>query len=406
MIFTYKARDMSGGLATGEVEAKNPAAAKKAVADMGLLPVLVAAKGLDFSLPKFLRRKKANVNDIIAFTRQFEALFRAGIPIDRVLTTLSKQTPNKGLGRAIEKIQQDVSSGSSLKDAFAKHGDYFDELYCNMLGVGEAGGVLEGTLKDLSSILKKEYTLISGIKSATLYPKIVITVFVIVVFVMMIFVIPGFASFYSGYGAQLPLPTRILMGISNFFASYWYVMLTLGIGGFVGFKKYASTEKGRFNVDRMKFSLPVFGKLHMMVSNARFGHLLATLYKSGFPLAESLQIVAKTIGNKAYEAEVNQIKSEVETGSSLGDSMARRKYFSALMTESAAIGEQTGSLDDMLENAAAFYDDEVSHMLEQLTTMLEPLLLGFIFVMVALLAFAIFLPMWKVSSVVLQPGGK
>ncbi|MFH1874366.1 MAG: type II secretion system F family protein [Pseudomonadota bacterium] len=402
MLFIYRARDPEGALITGEMEGEDAKWVKLRLADQGLYPVYVAPKGFQLTLPSFLQRtKKAKTADLINFTRQFGALFKAGIPINRTLIALYKQVKDPYFKKVVHDIQKDVMGGASLKEAFGKHPNYFDELYVNMLNVGEQGGVLDKSLNELFGILKREHRVKAAVKSATLYPRIVLITFTAVFVLMMVYVIPGFASFYAGFGAELPLPTRILMGISDVLVHYGYIVLLVGFFLFFVFKKYAATQIGGYHLDQVKLNIPVFGKLQRLVLNARFGHLVSSLYRSGLPIGQTLSIVANTVGNKVLKLDIDDVNSAVEKGSSLAAAMERKKYFDTLLVESAAVGEQSGSLDDMLETTSDFYDEEIDHMLGQLTTLIEPLLLFGLFAMVALLAAAIFLPMWGVAKVVL-----
>jgi len=372
------------------------------LASQGFFPISVETKGIAFKLPSFFQKgKRIKTKDLIALTRQFGALFKAGVPMDRILQTLIKQSQQRGLKEVLEQIYNDVSGGSSLAGAFAKHPQYFDELYVNMLNVGEQAGVLDQTLFEMTKILQTDHKVVSNVKSATLYPKIVITVFIAVFVLMVTYVIPRFAEFYSGFHAQLPLPTRIMLGISDFFVNYWYIVIAFAIGGFLAFRQYKRSKLGKMSLDKLKFKLPVFGKLNLMVANARFSRLIASLYKSGIPISQALTITGNTIGSVSFQKNVEEIRTAVDKGSSLASAMEGKKYFTALVMESTAVGEQSGTLDDMLESAAEFYDDEISLMLDQLTTLIEPILLFGLFGMVALLAFAIFLPMWNVSKLVL-----
>ena len=405
-IFTYKARNQQGDIVEGEIEAKNEKLAKYQVANKGLFPTEVSSQKMKFDIPilSFLKRKdQVKPRDLMAFTRQFAALFKGGVPMDRLLMALSKQTSHVGLKKAIEAIKTDVSSGANLSDAFKKYPNYFSELYTNMVHVGEMGGMLDQALHDLADILDKEYKIISRTKTALLYPKIVLSVFMAVVVLMMTFVIPRFADFYSGYGAELPVPTKIMIVLSNMFTSYWYFVATIAIAISIAYKKYVSTEKGLLKIENLRFKIPVFGNLNIMVASSRFGHLVSSLYKSGLPLYKALSIVGRAIGNKAYQKEVDDMTEEVIKGSSLANAMEGKKYFTPMLIEAVAVGEQSGSLEDMLETTSQFYDEEVTNILDQLTTLIEPLLMIGLFAMVSLLAFAVFLPMWNVTKVIL-PG--
>jgi MSHA biogenesis protein MshG len=401
-LYTVKARNPKGNLITGEVEAESEKEAKQKVLEQDLLPVSAELKSKTISLPSPLRSSKKNrIKDLIGFTRQFATMFKAGVPMDKILGTLSKQTPNIELKAAILEVQKDISGGASLMVSFSKHPDFFNELYINMLNVGEQGGVLDQALLSLSEVLKREHKIMRGVKSATLYPKIVVVAFVLVVTLLMIFVMPGFASFYSGFGAELPLPTRIMIGISDFFVDYWYILFFMLATTFLSYKKFAATNKGSLFLDRLSFKLPVFGRLNLLVANARFGHLVSELYRSGLPLSKTLTVVGNTIGNKVFKNDIDDVREQMEAGKSLSEAMKDKPYFTPLLIETVSVGEQSGALDNVLTSTAEFYDEEVSEMLEQLTTLLEPILLVGLFAMISLLAFAVFMPIWKTTQLVL-----
>lgn len=398
-VYVYKARDRAGTLISGTLEGPSITVVKEALASQGLLPVSVQPRGFDMSLQQLLQRK-VKTHDLVNLTRQFEVMFTAGSPMDRILATLTRQTKHEGLKGALDKIHKDVSSGMRLSDAFAKHPRYFGHLYTSMLAVGEIGGVLDRTLKGMTGILGKEDRIKTKIKSATLYPKIVIFALVVVSVLMLIFVIPVFGDFYAGYGAKLPLPTRILIVASHVVIGYWW-LASLVVGGlWWGWSRYKKTAHGKELTSYMQFHLPVFGRLNLMAANARFGHLLGALYKSGLPLSRSLEVVADTIDNIRYARDVQYLKQELDQGRSLSIAMEHSTYFTPLMKEVTAVGEQTGKLDEMLETTAAYYDEEVDDMLKNLTTLLEPLLLFGIFGLVGLLALAVYMPIWKLGQVV------
>jgi len=407
-VFIYKARDGSGAVVTGELAGDSPKDVKFALADKGLIPISVSQKRVKGEGVSSLFKKRVPIKDLLAFTRQFSALFKAGVPIDRIFETLSGQVRDKRFKEVITEIGRDVSRGSSLQSAFSKHPFYFNDIYISMLSVGEEGGSLSEALINLSSILEREYTVKNQVKSATIYPKIVVLVFIAVLILMLTFVIPRLASFYEGFHATLPLPTRLVLGASGFVTSivkdYPYIAFPVLIALFFGFKKYSSSEKGKFFLDRMRLQFPVFGTLNLMVANARFAHLVSALYKGGLPLVKTLSIVGKAIGNMAFEREVLLVSEEVRKGSSLAKALSGKRYFTPIVLESVAAGEESGALDEILELTGSFYDDEISAMLKNLTTLIEPLLLVGLFGMVLLLALAVLLPIWRLSSVIL-PGG-
>lgn len=403
MIFTYKARDKSGAVVTGEVSAGSIKQAQLNLAGRGLFPISVK-KGsgkLGFNINIFTS-KNAKAKELISITRQFSALFKAGITIDRILLTVSKQAKSAGMRDALTSIRMDVMSGTSLMTAFGKFPRYFDDLYVSMLGAGEEGGILDKTLADLSEILKRQYAVRADIKSATLYPKIVIGAFLLAVAVIMTKVIPAFADYYSSYGGVLPLPTRIVMAVSNFTRAYWPVVVGAASGFYFIFKAYKKTKNGALRIDALRFKIPIFGRLNKLVVNARFGRMVSALYRSGLPLGRTLDIAGGAIGNKAIEVEISKMSRDLELGSSLAGAVEKRKYFDPLIVESISTGEQSGALDEMLDGASIFFDEEVDNLVGQLTTLLEPLMLVGLFGMVALLALAVFLPMWQLNTLILQ----
>lgn len=400
-VFTYKARDKAGQLVVGEMEGEDSLVVKELIAKQGLFPILVAQKQKQFSFAA-LTQKKPTSKDISNLTRQFQVMFAAGTPIDRILITLAKQSKNPLLQTALTSIQRDVATGIKMSAAFKKHPKIFNTLYTSMLEVGEMGGVLNLTLKEMANIMEKEDEIYTKVKSATLYPKIVLGVLGVVCWGMLTFVIPPFQTFYAKYDADLPLPTMIMLGLSKLVTTYWYVPVVGGGIAFYAWKKFASTKRGKIFTSMMGFRIPVFGKLNRLVANARFGHLTAALYRSGVPLTTALGVIAGTMTNVFYAADVMALKTGIEHGASLSKSMEQTTYFEPMVQEACAVGEKIGRIDELLESTAKFYDEEVDNMLKNLSTLIEPILLVFLFGAVLLLALAIYMPIWNISKVVLK----
>lgn len=401
-IFFYKARDQKGALVSGQVESESSTELAENLFAQGMIPIQVkeAKKGginLQDLGENFIRVK---AEELMMFTRQFFTLFKAGVSMDTILGTIGKQIANRALRNAVKKVRSDVAEGSSLSQAFSRHPKVFDEMYVSMLSAGEEGGILEKVLQELVSLLEKEDEIKRNLKSATLYPKIVVSVLILAVIVLMTVVVPKFTAFYSHYGSDLPLPTQILIGTSNFIRSYWYIMLAIVIAAGFFYRKYYHTNTGRMKIDNLRLKLPVFGDLFSKIANARFGHILAALYKSGLPMPRALDVVSNVIGNEAFALEVRKVKDRIQKGSSLSDAMSRSTFFPPVVVETTAVGERTGALDDMLQAVADHYDLEIRHIIKNLTTMLEPILLLGIFGMVTTLALSIFLPIWNMSSIV------
>lgn len=406
MRFSYRARDEKGALVTGEVESASADVVMEELGQRGMVPLQVnEIKAGSISLEgisRWFNRVKAE--ELMVFTRQFYTLFKAGVSIDTILDTLTKQSLGKAMAEAIEQIRNDVRKGASLSQAFRQHPHVFDELYVSMVAAGEEAGILEQTMAELVKLIEKEDSIRRSIKSAMFYPKIVVFVLVCSVVTLMAFVVPKFESFFAHFKAELPLPTRIVIASSHFIRDYWYIAaLIVGVLWFL-FRRYSMTKSGRYTLDRLKFQLPVFGPLNLKVACARFGHILGALYKSGLPMARGLDVVANVIGNEAYAMEVKLIRDDLQRGMGLAESMRQRSYFPQIVIETTAVGERTGALDEMLEAIAEHFDLEVTHTIKNLTALLEPILLVGIFAVVAVVALAIFLPIWGMSEAV-QKGG-
>lgn len=402
--FQYRARDRQGALVTGSLEAVDTASLEAALDKMGLIPIKVVKAGgrpvglnLDF-LKKFT--EAVPQEELIIFSRQLATLFGAGVPLTRALSTLEKQSRNRKFSATIKAIREDVEGGSSFARALGRHPMVFSELYANMVEAGEAGGILEPVLERLATMLEKSSENRSKVRSATLYPKIVIGAIVIAVVILMNFVVPKFARLYASFKVELPLPTRMLISISNAFADYWYIALFAAAAAVVGYKAYTSTEKGKFNLDRLALMVPVFGTIIQKSILSRFSRVLGALYKSGLPILQSLDITSRAVENRLVAAEIKKIEEEVRAGKPLSKPMTESPHFPPLVVQMVAVGEETGNLDVMLDKVAEYYDRDVDAAIRNLTTTLEPVLLSIIFVMVLFLALSIFLPMWDILKLI------
>ncbi len=400
--FRYKARDKEGILITGDIEANSAEELKEGLFREKMIPLSVReVTSTSFSfkdITQWFNRVKPD--EIMLFTRQFYTLFKAGVSMDTILATMVKQLQGNTLCNALIRVRSDVASGASLAQAFGRHPKIFNEMYVSMLAAGEEAGILEEVLSNLSGLLQKDYEIQKSVKGATLYPKIVLFVLTAAIIFLMTFVIPKFVQFYGRYGAELPLPTQILIGFSSFMRNYWYVMVGVVLITVISYKRFYATKVGRLKIDTLRFKMPVFGQLFLKVSNSRFGHILSALYSSGLSMPRSLEVVSNVIDNYAYALEVKKVKEGIQKGSSLSEALAEQTYFPPVVVETTAVGERAGALGEMLSTVAEHYDIEVAQTVKNLTTLLEPILLVGIFGMVTLLALAIFLPMWNMSSVI------
>lgn len=342
---------------------------------------------------------KIKLEDLIVFTRQFTTLFSAGIPVILVLKRLSSQAVNPKLKECLNDIVRDVEAGAPLSIAFGKHKTVFSPLYVNMLNVGEEGGVLDIVLDRLASILETDLDTKNRINTATRYPKMVVSAIFIAFGILITFVIPKFTSLFSKFGADLPLPTKILIGIHHIGSNYWWVLLILVVCGIIGFRKYKKTDIGKYNIDKVLFKLPIIGKLVHKIYISRISRILGLLYKSGIPIMKSFDIVSEVSGNEVMKDEVLDISDRVAQGMNIANSFGRSAYFPIVVSDMIAAGEETGQLDDMLFKIADYYDEEVDYGIKTLSSAIEPILLLFIAGMVTLLALGVFLPMWDMIKV-------
>lgn len=400
-LFRYRARDRAGALVTGSLEADNKALLETSLDKMGLIPISVAEGRPSFQLPDIKKYfEKAEQTDVILFSRQLATLFSAGIPLTKALSTLERQFKSPAFTDILRRLRNDIEGGSSFAAALAKHPKVFPEIYSNMVEAGEAGGILDSVLDRLALMFEKNAENKAKVKSATLYPKIVVGAIVVAIIILMNFVVPRFAKLYAGFNVDLPLPTRLLIKFSTIFNQYWYIVLFVSTGLFLAGRLYLRSETGAREWDGIKLKIPVFGPLMLKSILSRFSRVLGALYKSGLPILQSLDIASRSVENRVIAAEIKLIEDYVRAGKSISEPMTESSHFPPMVAQMVAVGEETGNLDVMLEKTAEYYDREVDSAIRNLTTSLEPLLLAFIFGIVLFLALAIFLPMWDILKVV------
>lgn len=401
--FHYRARDKQGALITGFLDAPDSTQLEASLDKMGLIPISITSKapstGLIDNLNKLFQNKVPQ-QEIILFSRQLATLFGAGVPLTRSLYTLERQIESPVFKAVVKKIREAVEGGGSFSGSLKAHPKVFPELYSNMVEAGEAGGILESVLDRLAFMLEKNAENRAKVKSATLYPKIVLGAIAMAVVVLMNFVVPKFAKLYATFKVELPLPTRILIILSDAFTSYWYIAAFIAASFFFGLRFYLTTESGKYNRDKFSLKVPVFGPLLLKSVLSRFSRVLASLYKSGLPILQSLDIVSRAVENKLIEAEIKLIEDNVRAGKPISEPMSASRNFPPMVVQMVTVGEDTGNLDEMLEKTAEYYDREVDATIRNLTTLLEPILLAFIFGIVLFLALAIFLPMWDILKIV------
>jgi type IV pilus assembly protein PilC len=323
----------------------------------------------------------------------------AGLPIVQALDILAQQTENKTFAKIIKQIKQDVESGTTFADALRKHAKQFDDLYTNMVAAGEVGGMLDTILARLAGYMEKAVKLKAKIKGAMIYPICIISVAVLVTTVLLVWVIPVFADMFSSFGKALPLPTQIAINLSYVTISYFKYIIAFWVSVFVSLRMWYRTEKGRFAIDGFLLKLPVFGDLLRKAAVARFTRTLSTLLSSGVPVLESLLITGKTAGNKVVERAVLTTRQSISEGKTLTEPLLASQVFPPMVCQMINVGETTGALDTMLNKIADFYDDEVDNAVANLTSLMEPLVILFLGVVIGGLVIAMYMPIFKLGSV-------
>jgi type IV pilus assembly protein PilC len=402
--FAYRGR-VSGGAVTGEIDADNRLGAVALLRAKGIVATAVeeakpkAAGSGFFSFGKKLGGKVAD-KDLAVYTRLFSTMIDAGLPIAQCLGILSEQSESAVLREVTARIAKDVEGGATLADSFRKYPKTFDNLFTNMLAVGESGGVLDVVLQRLSGYIEKAAALKRKVKGAMVYPLTIISVAFLIIIFMMIFVIPTFAKMFQGLNAELPLPTAIVMFLSDFTQRY-IIFIVLGIAGIIwAFKRYYATDQGSKVIDAFLLKIPVIGLLIKKVAVARFTRTMGTLLSSGVPILEGLLITARSAGNRVVEAAVLQARNAVMAGRTLADPLRSTPVFPPMVVHMINVGENTGALDAMLSKIADFYDDEVDTAVTALTALLEPLMIVFLGVVVGGLVVAMYMPIFKMVTLV------
>ncbi|MDO8536153.1 MAG: type II secretion system F family protein [Candidatus Omnitrophota bacterium] len=399
--FKYSAKDNSGKTISGTFEAVDYAAAIDMLRKKNLVIVSVkeAAAKLNISNISF-GKKKIKIDDLVVFSRQLATMVDAGIPLVGALDILGDQIENKAFGDTIIKIRNDVETGSSLSDAIAKHKKIFSPLFVNMVKAGESSGMLDEILDRLATYMEKTSSLQKKIKSALIYPAVVSTMALGITLLLLLKVIPVFKNIFSGFGAELPKPTMVLIFISDSLQKYFpYICVVVAVLVFL-VARYVKTDKGKLRYDSLLLKMPIFGVLLTKVAISKFTRTLSTLIKSGVPILNSLEIVGKTAGNRAVEVAVETVKNNVREGESIAEPLARSKIFPSMVVRMVSVGEQSGELEKMLSKIADFYDEQVDAAVSGLTSLIEPLIIAFLGIVIGTIVICMFLPIFKITSVV------
>ncbi|OGB86735.1 hypothetical protein A3H38_03295 [candidate division WOR-1 bacterium RIFCSPLOWO2_02_FULL_46_20] len=407
--FKYKAINEKGDLFQDEIEAGSSEEVASHLGAKGYTPVNIAEK---LPLPDFsqlldpsqmmLKMRHVKSREIILFFRQLSALFSAGVPLFDSLQALEEQFAKERMYQTIVKLKDDVAAGTSFSGALSKHSAVFSDLIIAMIEAGERAGVMEDVLIKITAFLEKEDQLKQKVRAALRYPIMVITALTIAFTFAIIFIIPKFTSIFGSFKTQLPLPTRILLGINYAFTNFWWLLLIAGIGGYALFKTYSATPLGRRQVDLVLLKLPVVGLLITKVSLARFFSMLSAMISSGVSVVSGLEITARTADNAIVAQTIGKIREQVIAGMTLSDSMKGHHLFPSTSVRMVAIGEKSGTLEGMLKKTADYFNEESDNTVAGLMSLVEPFLIFFLGMFVLLLAMGIFLPMWSMMQLYSQ----
>jgi type IV pilus assembly protein PilC len=352
------------------------------------------AGGLNFSFGRSVAQ-----GEIAIFTRQFSVMLDAGLPLVQCLEAIAQQHQNPAFKNVLEQVRGDVEAGATLSDAMARHPRVFDSLYTNMIAAGESGGILDTILQRLALFIEKIVKLKRALRSAMIYPSVILVIAIGVVAVILWKVVPVFRTLFEGFNVELPLLTRMVIGLSNFLESYFPLLILFGVLAGIGIRSFYRTDKGRHMIDSMMLRFPIIGDVLRKIAVARFTRTLATLLSSGVPILEGLDITAKTAGNAILEDVVRQLRRSIEEGKTIAEPMRQSKFFPPMVTQMVSVGETTGELDTMLVKVADYYEEEVDVIVASLLTILEPFMLVILGVIVGGIVVAMYLPLFKLIQV-------
>jgi len=398
--FSYRARDNSGQIFSGVIEGDSREAVIDKLREMKYFIISIEQKRHTLLSAEITLFKSIKIRDLAIFYRQFATMVTAGLTLVSCLEILSKQTENKLLANKIDDIKKSVERGSTLADAFTNHPETFSRLYINMIKAGEIGGVLDDILNRMATLMEKEYELRQKIKSAMTYPLFIFgAAFIMGVFVLL-FILPQFVGIFQQFGGELPFLTKMLVWFTVVFNRYWYIFFAVLALLAFAFISYSRTKQGHKNIDRIKLKLPVFGNLFLKTSVNRFTRTLGTLIKSGVPIIQSLKISAESIGNDILADAVLKAAERIKEGQSISAPLEESKVFPPMVTQMIMVGEESGELESMLLNVSQFYDQEVERAVEQLTSVIEPILMVVVAGVVGVMVIAMYLPIFSMVNLI------
>ena len=386
---------------TGTIDAPSVEMAGNRLYQTGYFPIAIEEESTSVSINLsdiWKRFQKVKLEELIVFSQQFSTLYKAGLPLLTGLRSLKEQTSNQRFKEILEEIGLQIEGGNTLFGAMSKYPDVFPVVYVNMIRAGETSGKLGESLDRFVTLADRELRTRQRVKETTRYPKIVIFSVVIAFVVLLAFVIPRFAQIFAQFKTTLPLPTRMMIGINNLFQNYWYLVLPAFVFIPILLTRYIRTENGRIFWDRLKIRIPVFGRLFLIAALSRFTHTFVMLNKSGIPILQVLEITSTTVNNVILSQSIEEIGRKVREGKSLADAMRESGKFTPLVIQMVAVGESSGTFDEMLARITEYYDIELENSIKKMTTYIEPVLTLFLGVVVLFLALAVFLPWWNMAS--------
>ena len=398
--FTYKARDNAGQIFTGTLEGDSREMVIDRLREMKYFIISVNKKKGGLLTTEITLFQTIKIRDLAIFFRQFATMVSAGLTLVNCLEILSRQTENKLLSKKIDDIKKNVEQGATLTDAFANHPETFSKLYTNMIKAGEIGGVLDDILNRIATLMEKEYELRQKIKSAMTYPGFIMGAAVIMGIFMLTFILPQFVGVFQQFGGQLPFLTKMLVGFTVLFNTYWYIFF--GVAALIVFLfiSYNRTNRGHKNIDRIKLKIPVFGNLLLKTAINRFTRILGTLIQSGVPIIQSLKVSAESVGNDIIAEAVVQSADRIKEGQSISAPLEESGVFPPMVTQMIMVGEESGELETMLLTVSQFYDQEVQRAVEQLTSVIEPVMMAVVALGVGVLVIAMYMPIFNMVNLI------
>ncbi|KKP64909.1 MAG: Type 4 fimbrial assembly protein PilC [candidate division WS6 bacterium GW2011_GWE1_34_7] len=399
--FKYSARDTSGKIVNGDMEAKDAGAVTDILHDRGLIIVTIKESfGLDWEKLAEINIGGVPMKDKVVFMRQMATMVGAGLPLTRALEIMVQQASNPMFKRVLKEVLSSVQSGKSFADSFREQSDVFDPITLNLIEAGEESGNLETILERLATELEESKTLGDKLRSAMIYPIIILVIIVVVMVLMMLVLVPSMAEIYGDFGAELPLVTRILMSMSDFFLKFWWAIIVVIAVVVIGMKYYLDTKKGKRNFDKLVLKIPAIGAIITKIQLSQFTRLLALLLGSGLSIMKALELTAQSLKNEMFRDTVMEAKEEVEKGGALAIPIARSEYFPLLVSSMIAVGEETGEIDIVLEKVSQYYKEEVNVATSNLSSILEPVFLVIMGLAVGFIALAVYMPMFQLSSAI------